>query len=79
VNRYSIFQTDIEPVGFQAVIMDTYVTDEDVKGVMEFLRDPVYRKEAVEGNFKLAEKYFSYTVLEQKIKSILLNFGLSLF
>jgi hypothetical protein len=78
VNRYSIFASDIEPVGFDAVIMDTYVTDEDVKGAWRYLKDPAYRKSAVEKNFDLARKYFSYTVLEQKIKAILLNFGVGL-
>jgi glycosyltransferase involved in cell wall biosynthesis len=78
VNRYSIFASDIEPVGFQAVIMDTYVTDTDVEGAWRFLRDERYRLAAVEKNFALAEKYFSYSVLEQKIKSILLNFGIAM-
>jgi glycosyltransferase involved in cell wall biosynthesis len=78
VNRYSIFASDIEPVGFQAVIMDTYVTDKDVEGAWRFLKDPAYRQAAVEKNFSLAERYFSYTVLEQKIKAILLNFGVGL-
>jgi glycosyltransferase involved in cell wall biosynthesis len=78
VNRYSIFASDIEPVGFEAVIMDTYVTDKDVEGAWRFLKDPGYREAAVEKNFDLAQRYFSYTVLEQKIKAILLNFGVAL-
>jgi glycosyltransferase involved in cell wall biosynthesis len=78
VNRYSIFASDIEPVGFEAVIMDTYVTDRDVEGAWRFLKDPAYRRAAVEKNFDLAQRYFSYTVLEQKIKAILLNFGVGL-
>jgi glycosyltransferase involved in cell wall biosynthesis len=78
VNRYSIFASDIEPVGFEAVIMDTYVTDQDVKKTWRFLKDPAYRKAAVEKNFDLAQRYFSYTVLEQKIKASLLNFGMGL-
>jgi glycosyltransferase involved in cell wall biosynthesis len=78
VNRYSIFQSDIEPVGFDAVIMDTYVTEKDVEKTWRFLRDAKYRKDTVEKNFELAARYFSYDVLEQKIRSILLNFGISL-
>jgi hypothetical protein len=58
--------------------MDTYVTDKDVEGAWRFLKDPAYHKAAVEKNFGLAERYFSYTVLEQKIKAILLNFGVGL-
>ncbi|MDR1932528.1 MAG: glycosyltransferase family 4 protein [Spirochaetales bacterium] len=78
VNRYSIFASDIEPVGFETVIMDTYVTDRDVEKTWRFLKDSGYRKAAVEKNFDLAQRYFSYTVLEQKIKAILLNFGVGL-
>ncbi len=79
VNRYSIFQSDIEPVGFEAVIMDTYVTDRDVEKTWRFLRDPKFRRDAVEKNFELGAKYFSFDVLEKKIKTLLLNFGVSLF
>jgi glycosyltransferase involved in cell wall biosynthesis len=78
VNRYSIFASDIEPVGFEAVIMDTYVTGQDVEGAWRFLKDPAWRAAAVEKNFELGKKYFSYAVLEQKIKAILLNFGVGL-
>jgi glycosyltransferase involved in cell wall biosynthesis len=78
VNRYSIFASDIEPVGFETVVMDSYVTDIDVERTWKFLKDPGYRKAAVEKNFDLARKYFSYAVLEQKIKAILLNFGVGL-
>jgi glycosyltransferase involved in cell wall biosynthesis len=79
VNRYSIFQTDIEPVGFKVVIMDTYITDETVENTWKFILDEEFRTQSVEHNFELAARYFSYTILAEKIKSILLNFGLSLF
>ncbi len=79
VNRYSIFQTDIEPVGFDVAIMDTYITDETVKKVWTYILHPDDRRKAVERNFELAATYFSFPILERKIKSILLNFGLSLF
>lgn len=79
VNRYSIFQTDIEPVGFDVAIMDTYITDETVTKVWNYILDSEVRTKAVEKNYQLAATYFSIPVLERKIKSILLNFGLSLF
>ena len=76
VNRYSIFVQDIEPLGFDAVVMDTYITDKEVKEIMAILADEPRRKEIVEKNFKLAERFFSYDVLEQKLKTVLLNFGI---
>lgn len=75
VNRYSIFQSDIEPIGFKAVIMDTYITDNEVNRVKQILDDDELREKIVEKNFKLGEDFFSYDILEQKLKTILLNYG----
>ena len=78
VNRYSIFQADIEPCGFEAVIMDTYITDQDIKKVERILEDPEFRNNMVEKNFELGRKFFSYDILVTKLKTILLNYGMKL-
>ena len=78
VNRYSIFQSDIEPCGFEAIIMDTYITDDDVKAVKRILEDETYRNQVVEKNFELGKEFFSYDILETKLKTILLNYGMKL-
>ncbi|MBN2510857.1 MAG: glycosyltransferase family 4 protein [Spirochaetales bacterium] len=78
VNRYSIFQSDIEPCGFEAVIMDTYITDEDVQKIRRILDDPDYRNNMVEKNFELGKLFFSYDILETKLKTILLNYGMKI-
>lgn len=75
VNRYSIFQSDIEPKGFEAVIMDTYITEEDVNSVRQLLENPDARERMVERNFMLGKRFFSYDTLEQKLKTIMLNYG----
>lgn len=76
VNRYAIYQQDIEPLGFQAVVMDTYITDEDVENVRAVLADEKKRQNMVDNNFKIASRNFSYKVLERQLK-ILLPDGLS--
>jgi glycosyltransferase involved in cell wall biosynthesis len=76
VNRYSIYQQDIEPLGFHAVMMDTYITDKEVSEVLHYLEHPEERKAMVEKNFTLARKFFSYDILEQKIRTALLQFGI---
>lgn len=76
VNRYSIFVQDIEPLGFDAVAMDTYITDTEVLQLKQMLEDPERRRAAVEKNYELASRFFSYDVLEAKLKTILLNFGI---
>lgn len=75
VNRYSIFQQDIEPVDFDVVVMENYVTSETVDAVRAILETP----EAVEmmtlKNFELGRRFFSYELLEQRLKQVLMNFG----
>ena len=75
VNRYSIFQSDIEPIGFKTALMDTYITDETVRHVRRFLDEPALRNEATERNFNLGKKYFSYELLEQRLRNVIMNFG----
>ncbi|MBE9547658.1 MAG: glycosyltransferase family 4 protein [Proteobacteria bacterium] len=74
VNRYSIYQQDIEPIGFDVVSMDGYVTDEVVRKIRYILRHPEEKKRSVNRNYELASRFFSYDVLEQKLSAIISNF-----
>ncbi|MGI9256145.1 MAG: glycosyltransferase [Salinispira sp.] len=76
VNRYSIFVQDIEPLGFDAIIMDSYITEDVVNRVRNILRDPETACKMTDKNFDLAKQYFSYEILEQKLRSVLLGFGI---
>lgn len=75
VNRYSIFQQDIEPVGFEVVVMDSYVTPETVDSVRDLLDAPAAVESMVRKNFELAKRFFSYELLEQRLRQALMNFG----
>lgn len=75
VNRYSIYQQDIEPIGFDVVAMTNFVTDEVVSEVQKILIDDDRREEMVEKNYRLAARYYSYDILEQELKEILLTYG----
>ncbi len=75
VNRYSIFESDIEPIGFQTVLIDSYVTDETLLQVRRYLDEPEFTSAAVEKNFKLGRRFFSYELLEQRLRSVIANFG----
>ena len=75
VNRYSIFQQDIEPVDFDVVVMDTYVMPETVETVRALLRSPEGTEIMARKNFELARRFFSYTLLEQRLHQALMNFG----
>jgi glycosyltransferase involved in cell wall biosynthesis len=75
VNRYSIFQRDIEPLDFDVVVMDTYVTEETIVTVNAFLNNPGLVDVVTASNYALARKYFSYNLLEQRLKQVFMNFG----
>jgi glycosyltransferase involved in cell wall biosynthesis len=70
-NRYTIFRTDIEPCGFQAIVMEGFLTDEVVSEVGRVLTDREHREQMVETNYRAARKYYSYERVEQELRSIL--------
>ncbi len=74
VNRYSIYKRDIEPAGFDVITMDNYVTDTTVRKVAAILKDPARVQKMVAKNYRQANKYFSYEVLQSKLKAMLVTF-----
>lgn len=70
-NRYSIFQTDIEPYGFQVVEMDGFLTDEVVSEVRELLSDPSRAGTMAEHNYAVAKEHFSYRRVERELERML--------
>ncbi|MDR1252350.1 MAG: glycosyltransferase family 4 protein [Treponema sp.] len=75
VNRYSIFQQDIEPLEFDVVIMENYVTNNTVDTVRSLLNNPHTTAMLADRNFELARKFFSFNLLEQRLRQVLMNFG----
>ena len=74
VNRYSIFVTDIEPMGFRVTTMNGYLTRDVVSDVARVLEDPVYREDMVNHNYDLGKRFFSYSVLRRKLRALITNF-----
>ena len=50
-----------------------YVTDEVVKEITHILKHPEERRKLVNNNYELASRFFSYEVLEQKLRTIISN------
>jgi glycosyltransferase involved in cell wall biosynthesis len=75
VNRYSIFQQDIEPLDFDVVVMDTYITPDTVESVETILDNPDAAEIMTERNYRLGKKFFSFNLLEQRLRQVLMNFG----
>jgi glycosyltransferase involved in cell wall biosynthesis len=73
VNNYAIYDSDIRPKGFRTVEMDNFITSETIKQAREVLTSNDLATEMVEVNYDLANRFFSYEVLEQILATLLMN------
>jgi glycosyltransferase involved in cell wall biosynthesis len=73
VNNYSIYSFDIKPKGFQVIEFDGYVTKETVQQTRSVLSNPELRQKMVDHNYQSAIRHYSYRVLRQKLKGLLLD------
>ena len=71
VNNYSIYEVDIKPKGFRTVWLDGFISSETLRAVHQILLNPSQAQEWAEINYQLAKRYFSFTVLERRLQSIL--------
>jgi len=74
INRYAIFVKDIEPKGFDLVVMDGFLTDKAIAEVKRILESPERRRQMVEHNYTVASKYYSYAVLRRWLGTLMINF-----
>ena len=74
VNRYANFVRDIEPMGFDLVTMDGFLTRRNVSMVRDILFDPGRRQRMVDTNFAVAARYFSFSVLRKHLNYLIINF-----
>ena len=73
VNDYSVYAIDIKPKGFKTIELNDYVDSKAVELTKKVLETPVLAKEMVEHNYELGKRYYSYSVLRQKLKALLSN------
>lgn len=77
INRYAIFVRDIEPQGFDLIVMDGFLTRKNIEQVKEIIMSSERREQMVENNYSIAAKHYSYSVLQKKLNYLLnLFFGL---
>lgn len=74
VNRYSIFISDIEPKGFRVITMNGFLTRNVIEQVQKVIADEDYRNEMVGHNFELGKKFYSYSMLKRKLRSMVTHF-----
>jgi glycosyltransferase involved in cell wall biosynthesis len=73
VNDYTIYLTDIRPKGFKVIEFDDYITEETIEMTSTVLADEHLARAMCQHNYALATRYFSYTVLRNKLRVLLDN------
>lgn len=70
VNNYSIYEVDIKPKGFHTLWFDGFINTNTLEAVRYALKHPEQTQEWAEMNYQLAKRYFSYSILERRLESI---------
>ncbi len=73
VNRYAIFEADIEPKGFDVIVIDGFITEATIRQVGKVLNDPARLADMAETNYMLGWRYLSYELFEEKLETLLIN------
>jgi mannosylglucosylglycerate synthase len=67
VNRYSVYDADIRPLGFRFIEINGAVTDETVRDVRRALADPRRQRSVARRNFEIARRHLSYDLLQRRL------------
>ncbi len=73
VNNYSIYSHDIKPKGFDVIEMDDFISRTTVDYTRKVLSDPERRARMAETNYAIGKQYYSYSVLETKLRHLITN------
>jgi hypothetical protein len=73
VNNYPVYATDIRPKGFKVIEFDDYITDKTVAMTRKVLANKKLEIEMCQHNYALATRYFSFTLLKDKLKVLVAN------
>jgi glycosyltransferase involved in cell wall biosynthesis len=74
VNRYPVYNADIEPLGFEFIELDGFVDEAAVEQTRELLNDPDHVRAMTEKNYAIAQEHFSLEELERRLKDLLASF-----
>ena len=68
VNRYSVYDADIRPLGFRFIEIDRAITDETVAAVRDALANPRRQQAIARHNYALGRKHLSYGMLQRRLR-----------
>jgi glycosyltransferase involved in cell wall biosynthesis len=75
VNRYATFIKDIEPKGFDLIVMDGFLTKKTVRKTKEIIESYDLKEKMVNTNFEVAARHYSYAVLRSRLNIIMKDFS----
>jgi len=75
MSSYEIFSADIQPKGFRVITFGEFVDKTVLKQVRDWLGNAALVAEAVELNYSIAQRFYSYQVLEKHL-ALLINASL---
>jgi glycosyltransferase involved in cell wall biosynthesis len=74
INRYATFIRDIEPKGFNFVVMDRFITSEIVQMVKGLMESSERKEKMVNLNYNIASRHYSYIELQKNLSGLMASF-----
>lgn len=71
VNNYSNYETDIKPKGFKVIEFDGFISEKTIEDTRYVLTHPEQARQQCEYNYELARRYYSYSMLDRRLKLLL--------
>jgi glycosyltransferase involved in cell wall biosynthesis len=71
VNNYSIYEADIKPKCFKVVEFDGFISEATLEQTRRVLMDKELAHDWAERNYQIAGRYFSFSVLRQRLDALL--------
>ena len=72
------FIRDIEPKGFNFVVMDRFITSKIVQKVKDILESPERKEGMVNLNYTIASRHYSFTELRKYLSGLMVSiFGVN--
>lgn len=71
VNNYSIYEADIKPKGFKVIEFNGFISESTLAEARYVLTHPDEIRDECAHNYELAKRYYSYTMLERRLKLLL--------
>ena len=70
MSSYEIFETDIQPKGFDVIAFQGFINDLTLDRVQTVLHDPELVVLMTEHNYRVASKYYSYGALRSLLEML---------